>query len=68
MIWVWVFLAIALAGLITAVAYAVWLWHKAADLFSEVAELGKRTEELLALLGQIDFDRLTPASQPDKTN
>jgi hypothetical protein len=53
MLWEWVFGGIALAGLITVVSYAVWLVHKASDLMSEVAMVGKRAEELAALVGQI---------------
>jgi len=60
MLWVLVFAGIALAGLIVAVSYAVWLWHKASDLFSEVEMLGQRVEELTALLSQIEP---TPAAQ-----
>lgn len=53
MIWVLVFGGIALAGLITVVAYGVWLWHKASDLFSEVEMLGTRAGEFADLLSQI---------------
>jgi len=60
MIWVLVFGAIALAGLITVISYGVWLWHKASDLFSELEMLGKRLEELGALLEQIQPPELDP--------
>lgn len=63
MLWVWLFLAIALVGLLTAVGYAVWLWHKAADLFGEVLELGKRLEEALELLEQFAAGALLPADE-----
>ncbi|MBN9104034.1 MAG: hypothetical protein J0I14_03440 [Propionibacteriaceae bacterium] len=53
MIWVLIFGLIALAGLITLISYAVWLWHKASDLFSELEMLGKRLEELGDLLAQL---------------
>lgn len=53
MIWVLVFGLIALGGLITVASYAVWIWHKASDLFSEVEMLGRRAEELVSLLEQI---------------
>ncbi len=63
MIWVLVFGLIALAGLITLISYAVWLWHKASDLFSELEMLAKRLEELGALLEQIQpTDFRSPAS------
>ena len=51
--WVLLFGAIALGGLIMLVSYAVWLGHKAADLFSELEMLGQRVSELADLLGQI---------------
>lgn len=54
MIWVLVFGLIALAGLIMLVSYAVWLAHKASDLFSELEMLGRRAEELADLLSQIE--------------
>lgn len=53
MIWVLVFGGIALGGLIMVISYAVWLWHKASDLFSELEMLGKRAEELADLVAQI---------------
>lgn len=53
MIWVLVFGLIALGGLVMLVSYAVWLWHKASDLFSELEMLGKRAEELAELVGRI---------------
>ncbi|MGA4507688.1 hypothetical protein ACQB6R_08240 [Propionibacteriaceae bacterium G1746] len=62
MIWVWVFLAIAVAGLITMISYAVWLFHKAGDVYAEVKMLGRRGEELTALLGQLDLDPLTSST------
>lgn len=51
--WVLLFGLIALGGLITMISYAVWLGHKAADLFSELEMLGQRAEELADLLGQL---------------
>ncbi|MCW3157950.1 hypothetical protein [Micropruina sonneratiae] len=53
MIWVWVFLGIALAGVITVASYGVWLAHKAADLFSELQMIGTRAEELAELVSQV---------------
>lgn len=53
MLWVLLFLAIALGGLIMVISYAVWLWHKASDLFSELEMLGRRAEELADLLARI---------------
>lgn len=54
MIWVLVFGGIALAGLVTVISYAVWLAHKASDLFSEMRMLGRRFEEAATLLGSIE--------------
>jgi hypothetical protein len=53
MMWVWIFLGIGLAGLITMASYAVWLAHKASDLFSELQMLGKRAEELADLVARV---------------
>lgn len=55
MVWVVVFSLIALGGLVMLVSYAVWLWHKASDLFSELAMLGTRANELGELLGRIQL-------------
>lgn len=51
--WVLIFGGIAVGGLIMVVSYAVWLGHKASDLFSELEMLGTRVEELSDLLNQI---------------
>lgn len=51
--WVLLFGAIALGGLIVLISYAVWLGHKAGDLFSELEMLSKRFDELADLLSQI---------------
>jgi hypothetical protein len=51
--WVLLFGLIALGGLITMISYAIWLGHKASDLFSELAMLANRVEELADLLNQI---------------
>ncbi len=53
MIWVLGFLGIALVGLLGLVAYAVWLWHKAEDVMSELDMVGSQVEEILGLLDQI---------------
>ena len=54
MIWVLVFGGIAVAGLIMLVAYAIWLAHKASDVFAEVKVLGKRADEFLQITSQIE--------------
>ncbi len=53
MVWVWIFLGIGVAGLITIASYAVWLAHKASDLFSELQMLGTRAGELAELVSQV---------------
>jgi hypothetical protein len=53
MVWVFIFAAIALLGLGMLIGYAVWLAHKASDLFSEVSVLGDRAGELMGLAAQI---------------
>lgn len=55
MVWVLVFCGIALAGAVMLVAYAVWLAHKAGDLFSEIEMLATRAEELATLLESIQL-------------
>lgn len=55
MIWVYIFGGIALAGVVSVVSYAVWLAHKASDLFSEVRMLGQRAEEAGELLNRIQL-------------
>ena len=60
MLWVVVFLVIALAGLVMVISYGVWLAHKAADVFSEVqvlAGLGAQLTELAAQIGTSDATR-----------
>lgn len=53
MLWVIVFVAIALAGLIMVACYAVWLAHKTADVWSEVTVLTERGAQLAELVAQI---------------
>ncbi len=55
MVWVWIFLGIGLAGLITMASYAVWRAHKASALFRELQMLRKRAEELADLVAQIEI-------------
>ena len=55
MVWVLVFGGIALAGVAMVIGYAVWLAHKAADLFSELEMLGTRAEELATVLERLQL-------------
>jgi hypothetical protein len=52
-LWVWVFVAIALVGLVMVGCYVVWLAHKTADVLSEITVLADRAGQLGELLGQI---------------
>ncbi|MCA0251395.1 MAG: hypothetical protein LCH76_03700 [Actinobacteria bacterium] len=61
MVWVFVFVGIALGGLIMLISYAVWLAHKASDLFSEIEMLGTRATELGDLLEQLELPSATGA-------
>jgi hypothetical protein len=65
-VWVFVFAGIALAGLVMLIAYAVWLAHKASDVFSEVQVLAERGDQLAGLLGQIQppDSRPVPVGRP----
>lgn len=55
MIWVLVFGGVALVGLVTVIAHAVWLAHKASDVFAEATMLAHRLEEGAQLLATIEF-------------
>ena len=65
MLWVIVFVAIAVAGLVMVVCYAVWLAHKTSDVLSEVTVLAERGGQLAQLLGQIQPP--TAPLGPDET-
>ena len=69
MVWVLVFAGIGLAGLIMLISYAVWLAHKASDLFSEIDVLAVRAGELSELISQIRVPEtaLVPDWQHDRT-
>ena len=66
MVWVIVFVGIALAGLVMVICYAVWLAHKASDVWSEVSMLADRADELALLVEQIRVPERT--FQPDWPN
>jgi hypothetical protein len=63
MIWVIVFVGIGLAGVLMLISYAVWLAHKASDLFSELDMLAVRAGEFADLVAQIQVPE--SASLPD---
>lgn len=51
--WPWIFIGIAVAGLLMFIGLVVWLAHKASDLFSELRVLAQRAGQGVELLGQI---------------
>ncbi|PIF01503.1 MAG: hypothetical protein CR979_02210 [Propionibacterium sp.] len=51
--WIVLIIVVNLIALAVLIAYAIWLWHKASDVYSEIQMLSKRTEELADLLAQI---------------
>ena len=63
MVWVIVFGGIGLAGVIMLISYAVWLAHKASDLFSELDMLAVRAGEFADLVAEIRLPE--SASLPD---
>jgi hypothetical protein len=56
-LWVLLFIGIALAGLAMVVGYAVWLAHKTSDVLSEVAVLGELGGQLGELVSQVSAPR-----------
>lgn len=54
MIWVLVFGGIAVVGLIMVVSYAIWLAHKASDVFAEVKVVGARAEQFVQITSGIE--------------
>jgi hypothetical protein len=52
-LWVVLFLVLALGALAVLVGYAVWLAHKTADVLSEVGQLADQAAQLADLVGQV---------------
>ena len=65
MIWVFVIGGIAVAGLIMLVGYAIWLAHKASDVYAELKVLGKRADRLMEITSRIEVPELTSGSTQD---
>lgn len=65
MLWVLLFVGIAVAGLVLVVGHAVWLAHKTGDLFSELAVLADRGGQLADLLAQIGAPAPAAAADTD---
>jgi hypothetical protein len=61
-IWVIVFGAIALVGLVMVVSYVRWLIHKGSDVMSEIGVLTDRTGQLAALLSEIEVPEFGSAA------
>ena len=53
MMWVLIYLAIAVAGLAMVACFAVWLWRKAIALLREAGVLMEQADQLAGLLGQL---------------
>ena len=53
MLWVVVFVGIAVAGLVMVGCYAVWLAHKTSDVLSELGVLADQAGRLAELAGEI---------------
>jgi hypothetical protein len=68
-VWVVVFVGIGLAGAIMLICYAVWLSHKASDLWSELEMVAVRGDQLADLVNQIKFPErvFQPDWRPDRT-
>jgi hypothetical protein len=52
-IWVLIFIGIALGGVVMVSCYAVWLAHKTSDVLSELAVLADRGGQMAELAGEI---------------
>ena len=64
--WPWIFIGIAVGGLVMLVCFVVWLAHKASDLFAELRVLGERAGQGAELLSRIQIpDNGDPALSGD---
>ena len=61
--WVLIYLAIALAGLVMVACFAVWLWRKAVALLREAGVLMERADELASILAQLGQPTTVDSSQ-----
>ncbi|GAB3760161.1 hypothetical protein [Microlunatus parietis] len=53
--WPWIFIGIAVGGLVMLVCFGVWLAHKASDLFAELRVLAQRAGQGAELLSRIEI-------------
>ena len=63
MVWVWILLGFVVVMLVVTVAYGFWLYRMATELWSEIAMLGTRAEELQALLEKLELAPDTEAAR-----
>jgi hypothetical protein len=61
-IWVLIFVAIALGGLVMVSCYAVWLAHKTSDVLSELAVLADRAGQFAELVAEVGVPETPPYS------
>jgi len=64
-LWVVLFLVLAVAAVAVLVGYLVWLMHKAADVLSELGQLADRAGQLADLLSQVGSPP-APGPGPDE--
>ena len=64
MVWVLIFVAIALGGLVMVSCYAVWLAHKTSDVLSELAVLADRAGQFAELVAEVGVPE-TPSYSTD---
>lgn len=55
MMWVWIVVGIALFAAVLTIGYAIWLWQKLGDLWSEIEMLMQRANEMGELAAQLDI-------------
>lgn len=70
MLWVWVVVATAVAGLVMLALFAVWLWRKARVLFAELGVLGGHATTISDLVGLIGAtpERVVTTPSPDSVD
>lgn len=61
MIWVWILVGIGVVLLASLVLWAIWLAHKAGDVFHQLVDLGGKLGKLAEQVGRLD---LGPLEQP----
>jgi hypothetical protein len=64
-LWLIVFCALAVAGLVTVLCYGIWLAHKLSDLLAELRMLAQTGERLAELASEITFPQRGWTAQAD---